>query len=295
MMTTTQQVFLAAKLKSGGGGETGIDTSDATATAADILKGKTAYAKSVKLTGTVESKESATYIPTTEDLSISAGVYLAGDQTIKGDANLAPGSIKKGVSIFGVIGTYDAGGTINEFYLLDTNDSTSKNDTLTICGESVYIYESTDSSVSSLSDVVAKWGGVDVQNNYIGDSSSLYGVFLSNYSQSNCNTGILFASPLDLTAGKVLVTINAYINSWMNQTLNLRLVAADDLEAAKAKILASDFDYTSIFVFAGNTSLRDHIISMGTVEAGKYYLYIDGTVTADNSGFTYNRIELLNY
>lgn len=194
-----------------------------------------------------------------------------------------------------VLQIQQSGGTINEFSLLDTSGSTSKSDTLSAYGESVYIYESTDSSVSSLSDVVAKWGGVDVQNNYIGDSSSLYGVFLSNYTQSNCNTGILFASPIDLSAGKVLITVNAYINSWVNQTLNIRLISADDLESAKAKILASDFDYTSIFVFSGSTSLRDHIISMGTVTSGTYYLYIDGTVTADNSGFTYNKIELLNY
>ena len=179
--------------------------------------------------------------------------------------------------------------------LLDTSGSTSKNDTLGTYGDTVYIYEAADAAVLSLADTVAKYGGVDAQNNYIGDASALYGINVSNWSGSDCSTGILFASPLALIAGKVLVTVNASLSSWVNQTLNIRLIAADDLESAKAKILASDFAYTSTFVFAGNTSLRDHIISMGTVSAGTYYLYIDGTAKSDNSNFTYTKIEYLNY
>lgn len=187
------------------------------------------------------------------------------------------------------------GGSANEFKLLDTSTSTSKSDTVTTYGETVYIYESTDSSILSLSDTVSKWGGVDVQNNYIGDSSSLYGVYMSNYTQSGCNTGILFSVPIMLNAGKVLTTVNAYISSWMNQTVNIRLVSADSLESAKEKVLASDFAYTSTFSFAGATSLKNHIISVGEVTAGNYFLYLDGTVTADNSNFTYTKIECLNY
>ena len=179
--------------------------------------------------------------------------------------------------------------------LLDTSGSTSKNDTLTAYGSSVYIYESADSSVLSLSEVVEKWGGVDAQNSYLGEESALYGISVSNWTSSDCNTGILFASPLALNAGKVLVTVNASLSNWINQTLNIRLIAANDLESAKAKILASDFAYTSTFVFAGTTSLKDHIISVGTVTAGNYFLYLDGTAKSDSSNFTYNKIQLLNY
>ena len=179
--------------------------------------------------------------------------------------------------------------------LLDTSGSTSKNDTLTAYGSSVYIYESSDSAVLSLSEIVEKWGGVDAQNSYIGDADALYGINVGNWTSRDCNTGILFASPLALNAGKVLVTVNASLSNWINQTLNIRLIAADSIAAATEKILASDFAYTSTFVFAGNTAIRDHIISMGAVEAGTYYLYIDGTAKSDNSNFTYNKIEYLNY
>ena len=154
----------------------GTDTSDATATAGDILEGETAYGANGKLTGTIpvrkatdlfdsgavvtvpsgyyandssksvatanqatpsitldeekglitakstqasgyvsagtttstkqlSIKGSKTYTPGTTDQKIVGGYYLTGTQTIKGDANLIPANIKKGVSIFGVAGT----------------------------------------------------------------------------------------------------------------------------------------------------------------------------------------------
>lgn len=91
-------------------GSTGTDTSDATATTGDILNGKTAYVKGEKVTGTITIKGAQVYTPRATDQTILAGYYLKGNQTIEGDANLIADNIKKGVSIFGVAGTYVGSG-----------------------------------------------------------------------------------------------------------------------------------------------------------------------------------------
>lgn len=125
---------------------TGINTDDATVTAEDILSGKTAYAQGERITGTIplqdklnvsisispEGKIQAdaeasrgyypettgsqvlqlatqpekTFTPGTKDQTIKAGTYLTGQQTIKGDTKLASYNIRKGATIFNVVGTY---------------------------------------------------------------------------------------------------------------------------------------------------------------------------------------------
>lgn len=115
-------------------GGSGIDTSDATATASQILDGATAYVNGVKITGNIKtvsanidgnvvtvpsgyiespqtitvgtSINAKTYTPGTTDQIISAGGYLKGNQTIKGDANLIADNIAEGITIFGIQGTH---------------------------------------------------------------------------------------------------------------------------------------------------------------------------------------------
>ena len=82
----------------------GIDTSDATATADDIIYEKTAYVNGEKITGNIVRYNGTTYTPTTEDELFPAGAYNS-KIIVKGDANLLPENIRQGVSIFNVEGT----------------------------------------------------------------------------------------------------------------------------------------------------------------------------------------------
>ena len=60
-----------------------------------------------KVTQSIPTKGAQTYTPGTANQTIAAGQYLAGAQTIKGDPNLKPENIKKGVSIMGNMGTWE--------------------------------------------------------------------------------------------------------------------------------------------------------------------------------------------
>ena len=94
---------------SGGGMAKFTDTADATLdNGSKMLADVTAYADGVKYTGSITSKTAQTYTPTTSDQTITAGQYLSGAQTIKGDANLTASNIASGITIFGVTGSLSA-------------------------------------------------------------------------------------------------------------------------------------------------------------------------------------------
>ena len=60
-----------------------------------------------KVTQSVKTKGAQTFTPGRSNQSIGANQWLSGAQTIMGDPNLKPENIKKGVTIFGNVGTHE--------------------------------------------------------------------------------------------------------------------------------------------------------------------------------------------
>lgn len=119
----------------------------------------------------VTKKAAATYTPGTADQTISAGQYLSGAQTIRGDANLLAANIKSGVSIFGVTGSYAGSGSGSGGLTMASGTTTSGTiDTGLSAISCVVIYKNSFSETGL------------IQGVYTADAGSAECVYCSSYS-----------------------------------------------------------------------------------------------------------------
>lgn len=88
------------------GGYVPFDSSDATATSNTVLAGKTIVSNGKLIQGNIEVLSEYEIIPDVAAYSTPKITYLKQDLIIIGDKDLKPENIKKGVEIFGVVGTY---------------------------------------------------------------------------------------------------------------------------------------------------------------------------------------------
>ena len=128
----------------------------------------------------ITQKPATTYTPGTSDQTIESGVYLTGDQTIKGDANLIPANIKNGVPIFNVTGNYtpsSGGGGL----IMKTGTVTNSVDIVTGL-----------SSIKFLNFYKTSIGATGmISASYNADEGTARHVYCSSYSSymSTCSTG----------------------------------------------------------------------------------------------------------
>ena len=97
---TSEQATPSITVSSGG-----LITASASQSAGYVAAGSKSATKQLT------AQAAQTIMPGTVDQTIAAGCYLTGTQTIKGDANLLAENIVSGVTIFGVAGTAEAGGS----------------------------------------------------------------------------------------------------------------------------------------------------------------------------------------
>lgn len=193
------------------GTSSGTDTSDATATAPDILTGKTAYGKDGKISGSMidNGAVSETIVSKSESYMIPKG-YHDGNGTIGIDsseqAKIVPENIKKGVSILGVTGSYEAtasGGNNNcEAYLVDVTNPTVSFKTASGAIKAYgYAYATTKS----------QWGGSTTTTMYAFNGvnyykSAVYGSPTATDITLGVSGGKLTGLPSGLSGGTLLVT-----------------------------------------------------------------------------------------
>lgn len=245
----------------------GIDTSDATATASDILDGKTAYVDGAKLTGNIPSLAETEYTPTVMDQTISAEQYLSGVQIIKGDTNLIASNIRKGVTLFNVLGTYEGGGGgISTIDILDCTSMTSSIEVYNAYTDIVMV--SNDGAYATFSNLSDFINHQTISAIY---QQEIAGI---NLLASTDNTGFYFTIPFAIQSSHAVFKLIYYISTWMNPSMQLNLILADSIDEIPNKIAASDIAWSKSVVLANTYNKQSTFFEFTDLPIGTFYLFI---------------------
>lgn len=247
--------------------EAGIDTSDATATANDILLNKTAYIDGKKVVGTIPSLMATSYTPTTTDITITSNQYLSGDQTIIGDKNLIPENIKKDITIFGVKGTAESGSSsTGETIIFDSREMSSTDAIVQAYKGKVYQKMASDTNWNELASTT-DYGKVGVFS-----STGVYGLNHRITEASYLPAGYYFTEPLKITTDSQLLELQYYASTWINPKIYVYLISANSIDEIPTKIANEDFAYSTTVTWA---TVENNTVKLykQNIPIGNYYVY----------------------
>ena len=197
----------------GGGGRLQSKTVVPAATAS-IVSPDSGYdgLSSVTVAAITPQKEAQIYTPGTADQIIAADRWLAGAQTISGDENLLAANIKKGVSIFGVSGSYEAA--------LDTNSAILKVVTSTGC--SVSVTNGTDTFTQQDADGFVRPNDANVTEHFFVIPTAAFGTFSVTSTHPTYGDNTKTNAVVIGNAGKVYEVLCGGINIILNSTFGLQ-------------------------------------------------------------------------
>lgn len=252
-----------------------IDTTidhENTASSSNVQKGKEAYVNGVKVVGSCETMSDTVFIPTVEDQTIKGPKILQGNKTltVKGDTNLVAGNIKKGVTIFDVVGTYEGSSAVSEIYVLDCTNMSASTEVVTAYSDLIKVSnDGSYSTFSNLGDFVYH----TISAAY-GTESNLSSAGISLITDT-VNSGFYSTVPVEISSSHILLKLVYLVSSWINPHMEIKLIKASSIEEIPAKIAASDFSWSKSILLASSLSKENVFFEFNDLPVGNFYVFIN--------------------